>query len=247
MTPPTVSSSPGSVSARVGAIARSRRPPSRGRLDELPELARVLAARAPPRRRSTRRRPTAAPSRIASPTLSGVSPPASRRRTPPGAPSASRQSKTLPEPGVGRVDEDRRRPGCSPRPRARDRRPRTPGSRSARARGSTAPRRCGSRPCSCTACSPTARRDLDDVLGPLVAEHADGAAPRAGSRLTMSRTVSGCHLPRARREHEAERVGAERDREQRVVLVRDPADLDEHASSLLGLQASIRRPWWKSS
>ena len=39
--------------------------------------------------------------RIASPTLSGLSPPASIRRTPPGAPSARRQSNTLPEPGLG--------------------------------------------------------------------------------------------------------------------------------------------------
>ena len=40
------------------------------------------------------------------------------------------------------------------------------------------------------------------------------------------------HLPRARREHEAERVGAERDREERVLLVRDAADLDEHVRPL---------------
>ena len=46
----------------------------------------------------------------------------------------------------------------------------------------------------------------------------------------MSRTPFGVHLPRARSEDEPERVGAERDREERVVLVRDAADLDEHQS-----------------
>ena len=50
------------------------------------------------------------------------------------------------------------------------------------------------------------------------------------------------HLPAARREHEAERVGAQRDREQRVVLVGDPADLDEHVSP-----PAVRRPARSSS
>ena len=44
----------------------------------------------------------------------------------------------------------------------------------------------------------------------------------------MSRTPSGVDLPRARSEDEAQRVGAERGREQRVVFVGDAADLDEH-------------------
>ena len=227
----------------AGRPVRRRAHARRARgFDELAQLARVLAARPRPRRRSTRRHPTAAPSRIASPTLCGVRPPASSRRTPLGAPSASRQSNTRPDPGSGestRIDVGR---AVGRGARARDRRPRTPGSRTARARGSTAPRDVGSRPCSCTAVQPDAGHDLDDVLGPLVAEHADGRAPRAAAACTMSRTVVGVHLPPARREHEAERVGAERDREQRVVLVGDPADLDEHAS-LPVPQASIRRPW----
>ena len=47
----------------------------------------------------------------------------------------------------------------------------------------------------------------------------------------MSRTVGGRDLARAPgREDEAERVGAEGDGEERVLLVRDAADLHEHAA-----------------
>ena len=74
-------------------------------------------------------------------------------------------------------------------------------------------------------------RDLDDALGPVVRNTPTVSTSR-GNRLTMSRTRSGCTWRRARREHEADRVGAQRDREQRVLLVRDPADLDEHVRPL---------------
>ena len=70
--------------------------------------------------------------------------------------------------------------------------------------------------------------DLDDPFRPLVAEDPDGVYfPRKPAHDVAHGL--GIDPARARREHEAERVGVERDREQRAVLVRDPADLDEHA------------------
>ena len=67
------------------------------------------------------------------------------------------------------------------------------------------------------------------AFGPLVAEHADGRAPRAAAAARCRGPSRRSTCRAARREHEAERVGVERGREQRVVLVGDPADLDEHA------------------
>src|SRR5437588_585080 len=92
--------------------------------------------------------------RIASATFSGVSPPASRRRTPSNAPLTWHQSNTRPEPGLG------------------------------------------------------------------------------ASRSTMSAGPSEA-IGAAGGEDESERVGAERDREERVLLRRDAADLDEHRLSPL--------------
>ena len=72
------------------------------------------------------------------------------------------------------------------------------------------------------------RGDVDDVRGLVVAEHADRHHLDGQSPHDVADGV-GLHLPPARGEHEAERVGAQRDGEQRVVLVGDAADLDEHA------------------
>ena len=85
------------------------------------------------------------------------------------------------------------------------------------ARGSSAPPTAARRPCSCTRVQPDAPDDLDDVLGPLVAEHADGVHLRAAAACTMSRTRLGVDLPRLGANTKPERVGAERGREQRVV------------------------------
>ena len=58
----------------------------------------------------------------------------------------------------------------------------------------------------------------------------------------MSRTPSGVDLPRARREDEAQRVGAERGREQRVVFVGDAADLDEHQPARRPTAGAVSSP-----
>ena len=89
-------------------------------------------------------------------------------------------------------------------------------------------------PWSCTACNPT-RDATSTTCAGRSSRNTPTVITSRGSRFTMSRTASALHLPAARREHEAERVGAERDREQRVVLVGDPADLDEHVSPASGL------------
>ena len=169
-------------------------------------------------------------SRIASPTLSGVSPPAIISRTPPGAPSASRQSNTLPEPGLGRIDEHdvgrRVRRGAERGIAGGE-----PWMTNAHALADpahlrqrlgcpTAARRAARRaPATSTTCSGRSLRNTPT------------GSTSGGRRLTMSRTPFGVDLPRARSEDEAERVGAERGREQRVVLVGDAADLDEHQSA----------------
>ena len=161
----------------------------------------------------------------------GVSPPASRMRTPPGAPSASRQSKTRPEPGSGESTRmtsagllaARRERGIAGRERLdHELHPLAdPPHLGRAARGRAAARRAARR-------APTISTIRARAL---VAEHADGVhlARQPPHDVADGRRASTCRA--ARREHEAERVGAERDREQRVVLVRDPADLDEHASA----------------
>ena len=75
------------------------------------------------------------------------------------------------------------------------------------------------------------RDDGDDPLGPFVAEHADGrdAVREPAGDLAH---VGGLYLADAGREHEPERVGADRGGEQRVVRRGDPANLDEHATTL---------------
>ncbi len=74
--------------------------------------------------------------------------------------------------------------------------------------------------------------DLDDALGAFVAEDAHGDDAVREPSHDLGRLI-GPDLPAARREHEPERIGAECDRKQRVILVRDPADLDEHVDTLL--------------
>ena len=198
------------------------------RLDEPPELGRILATGRRPRRPLDTSTPHGRTRRIASPTFSGVRPPASRMRLPRGAPSARRQSNTLPEPGIGRVDEDDvGRARCRGRERGIAGRERLDHelhaladplhlARPVRGRATARPR------------SP-ARPTISTIRSGRSLRKTPTVCTSRGSRRTMSRTVSACDLAHARREHEAERVGVERGREQRVVLVGDPADLDEHA------------------
>ena len=125
--------------ARPSLAAELHRRASRACLDEAPQLARRPCAAGVVSTPVDTSTPHGRTRRIASPTFSGVSPPASRRRTPGGAPSAS--ASRTPCPSRDRASRRGRcRPGrCRPR-RARGRRPRTPGSRTAPARGSSAPR-----------------------------------------------------------------------------------------------------------
>ena len=74
------------------------------------------------------------------------------------------------------------------------------------------------------------RRDVDHVRGRVVPEHTDRQHLARHPLEDVADRV-GLHLPPARCEDESERVGAQRHREQGVVLVGDPADLDEHAPS----------------
>ena len=88
----------------------------------------------------------------------------------------------------------------------------------------------GSRPWSCAPDEPERVHELDDPLLALVAEHADGDDAGREAVEDLADRV-GRDLARApRREVEAEGVGTERDGEQRVLLVRDAADLDPHGS-----------------
>ena len=70
--------------------------------------------------------------------------------------------------------------------------------------------------------------DLGDSLGPFVAEHPDGDRLEREPLDDVGRHRGLHHPPAPRREDETDRVGTERHREQRVVLVGDPAHLDEH-------------------
>ena len=219
------------------------------------------------RRRSTRRRPRAAPGATASATFSGVRPPARITRRSSGSRSASAQSKTWPEPGVRPSRSGWRRPRRTRRPG------RACGSPAAKAwiRNCTrsrihSPSAGVSWPCSCTRAEPGGVDHLDHPLGRLVAEHADGhdlgrqpADDVAGLGRRRSGGATGANI-------EPDRVGAHGHREQGVLLVGDAADLHEHRaatvparaepvrlvrSSLVtgrrGRQASIRRPCRKSS
>ena len=69
--------------------------------------------------------------------------------------------------------------------------------------------------------------DLEDLVRLLVAEH-DDRVNLAGQALDDVAHHLDVHLPGTGGEHESERVGVERGREERIVLVRYPADLYEH-------------------
>ena len=69
---------------------------------------------------------------------------------------------------------------------------------------------------------------LDDPLRHLVTEHADGDDTRREAVQDLGDRVGGDLARASRGEVEAEGVGAEGDGEERVLLVRDPADLDPH-------------------
>ena len=200
------------------------------------------------------------------PTLSGERPPASISRIPPGAPSASFQSNSRPEPGSG---ESMRITSAGPLAAAL-----SAGSPAAKA-WITNLTRCrthrtsesGSRPWSwapvrpmwwmvSTSRSGRSSRKTPDGHG-LGRQPLDDVADRVGPDEPAA----------ARRHHESERVGAHGDREEGVLLARDPADLHEHAPDGTGRHAprptipsgdhhpprsgcdqpSIRRSWRKSS
>ena len=71
--------------------------------------------------------------------------------------------------------------------------------------------------------------DVDDALGEGVAEHPDGDDVRRQTPGDVARRPDR-HLARRGGEHEPDRVGAHRHGEERVLLVRHPADLHEHAT-----------------
>ena len=77
------------------------------------------------------------------------------------------------------------------------------------------------------AVQPQAVHDLRHAFGPLVAEHAH-RDHLGGQALDDVVHGVGRDLAAAGGEHEADRVGTERSGEQRVVFVRDPADLHPH-------------------
>ncbi len=100
-------------------------------------------------------------------------------------------------------------------------------------------------PCSCAAFTPARLTVSITRAGQLVAEHTDGedlGRQPAGDVVDLLRG----DLTRRRGEDEADGVGAHGNREERIVLVGDTADLDEHASAKRyraergGLTGSIR-------
>ena len=68
---------------------------------------------------------------------------------------------------------------------------------------------------------------LDDLVRGLIAEHADGHDP-VGQATDDVAHPAHVDLTRRRGEDEADGVGAEGDRHQRVLLVGDAADLHPH-------------------
>ena len=167
---------------------------------------------------------------MASPTLSGVRPPARITRRPAASRSASVQSKTSPEPGVRRVDQD-----------GVDRRTRRPGRGGGRRRAKAWMRngtRAGPRPPrpgsrgrgAARRARPGVLDDLDDPLGALVAEHADGRGSRAAAAGRCRGRCRGRSGAATEAKIEPDRVGAHRHGEEGVLLVGDPTDLHEHAA-----------------
>ena len=70
-------------------------------------------------------------------------------------------------------------------------------------------------------------RDREHPGRQLIAEHTDGehiGGQTPGDVVDVTRR----HLARRRGEDEADRVGPHRDGEEGILLIRDPADLDEH-------------------
>ena len=161
--------------------------------------------------------------------MSGVNPPASITRRCWGAPSASDQSKTLPDPGRLRVDQ------CDIGAVVVELiESRVAGDERLDDEGHVlADPQCVGRRLVAVQLRALETRlvhEIDDALRRLVAEHADGQ--HLGRQ--PAHDVAGPHrlqLADRRREDEPDRIRAERDRQQRVVLVGDATDLHEHGVS----------------
>ena len=146
---------------------------------------------------------------------------------PPGTPSASDQSKTRPDPGAGESTST-----ASAGPLATVETASSPAVNAWITNGTL--RRTdrtsdsGSRPCSCAPCRPTVLT-ISTTRSGRSSRNTPMVIVPGGRRRTMSRTSVGLTwrgLPGD--EVEAEGVGAQRDRQQGVLLVRDAADLHEH-------------------
>ena len=210
-------------------------------LDEPPQLPRVLVPGAG--EVSTPLSHVDAPRAHPADRLGDVARGRGRRRAgsapPGGAPSASVQSKTRPDPGVGESTRITSA-GLLPRPTtAPDRRRGTPGSGRARAARIMRASDIGSRPCSWAPLRPTVltisttRSGRSSRNTPTVMVSEGGAA--------RCRARGGGHLTRApRREHETDRVGAHGHREERILLGGDATDLHEHGPD--GTGRPLRQP-----
>ena len=153
---------------------------------------------------------------------------------PSGAPSASAQSNTSPEPGAGESTRIALAPYVDGPFERTGRRRRTPGSRTAPAPRRTRVVSAVSWPCSCAARRP-AVCTISTTRSAVSSRKTPTVITSGGRRRAMSRATSRRDLPARRREHEADGIGAEGDGEERVVLVGDAADLDEHRGAVLGV------------
>ena len=210
--------------ARRELLARLAR-----RGDEAPELPGVLVARA---RRGldtarTRRHPTAAPAGSPAPRCSVQ--PAGEQQPHAGGHRVGERPVERRRPSPARR---RRRARCRPdrcRPRrARGRRRRTPGSRTGPGGGPSGRRRAARGRGAARPTRPSVFTISTTRSWTLVAEHADGDDARREAVQDLADGLGRDLAWASRREVEAEGVGTERDGEERVLLVRDAADLHPH-------------------
>ena len=178
---------------------------------------------------------------IASATLSGVRPPARSTRRPDGAPSARDQSNTCPEPGALGVDHhdvgtEGRRSGevaVAAREGLDDHR---------HPLADPAGVRVGLVAVQLGAAQAGVVGELDHPLAGLVTEDADGEDLRGQPLHDVGGARHREEAGRRRHEVEADRVGAHGHREERVLLRRDAAHLDEHAVEATDEARGDRRP-----